>query len=104
MLNSAASDTVYQCPIYGMLGINGLRGIDTLSGKTTLSKMSFSFCFEKSQKLSSALVAQLDAPTDWRPGGHGFNPSRGRQHSFVEIDRVIFSMVILSLPLIQEGQ
>ena len=29
---------------------------------------------------------------------------RGRQHSFVEIDHEIFSMVILSLPLIQEGQ
>ena len=26
------------------------------------------------------------------------------QHSFVEIDHEIFSMVILSLPLIQEGQ
>ena len=29
---------------------------------------------------------------------------RGRQHSFEEIDHEIFSMVILSLPLIQEGQ
>ena len=38
------------------------------------------------------------------PGGRGFNPRRGRQHSFVEIDHEIFSMVILSLPLIQEGQ
>ena len=38
------------------------------------------------------------------PGGRGFNPCRGRQHSFVEIDHEIFSMVILSLPLIQEGQ
>ena len=28
----------------------------------------------------------------------------GPQHSFVEIDHEIFSMVILSLPLIQEGQ
>ena len=28
----------------------------------------------------------------------------GLQHSFVEIDHEIFSMVILSLPLIQEGQ
>ena len=28
----------------------------------------------------------------------------GRQHSFVEIDRKIFSTVILSLLLIQEGQ
>ena len=49
-------------------------------------------------------VAQLDAPSDWRPGGRRFNPRRGRQHSFVEIDHEIFSMVILSLPLIQEGQ
>ena len=48
-------------------------------------------------------MAQLDAPSDWRPGGRGFNPRRGRQHSFVEIDREIFSTVILSLPVIQEG-
>ena len=47
---------------------------------------------------------QLDAPSDWRPGGRGFNPRRGRQLSFVEIDHEIFSTVILSLPLIQEGQ
>ena len=40
-------------------------------------------------------MAQLDAPSDLRPG---------QQHSFVEIDREIFSTVILSLPLIQEGQ
>ena len=53
---------------------------------------------------STASVAQLDAPSDWRPGGSGFNPRRGRQHSFVEIDHEIFSTVILSLPLIQEGQ
>ena len=57
------------------------------------------------QYLSSpAWVAQLDAPSDWRSGGRGFNPRRGRQHSFVEIDHEIFSTVILSLPLIQEGQ
>ena len=51
-----------------------------------------------------ASVAQLDASSDWRPGGRGFNPRQGRQHSFVEIDHEIFSTVILSLPLIQEGQ
>ena len=51
-----------------------------------------------------ASVAQLDAPSDWRPGGRGFNPRSGRQHSFVEIDHEIFSTVILSLRLIQEGQ
>ena len=52
----------------------------------------------------TASVAQLDAPSDWRLGGCGFNPRRGWQHSFVEIDHEIFSAVILSFPLIQEGQ
>ena len=56
------------------------------------------------QVVEPASVAQLDAPSDWRPGGRGFNPRRGRQHSFVEIDHEIFSTVILSLQLIQEGQ
>ena len=54
------------------------------------------------------IVAGLDSsvgcPSDWRPGGRGFDPRRSRQHSFVEIDFEIFSTVILSLPLIQEGQ
>ena len=49
-------------------------------------------------------MAQLDAPSDWRPGGRAFDPHRGRQHSFANCDREIFSTVILSLPLIQEGQ
>ena len=49
-------------------------------------------------------VAQLDAQSDWRPGGRGFKPRRGRQHSFVETDHEILSTVILSLPLIQEWQ
>ena len=39
----------------------------------------------------------------WRPGGRGFDPRQGGQHSFMEIDREIFSKVILTLPLIQEG-
>ena len=56
------------------------------------------------KELLPASVAQLDAPSDWRPGGCRFNPHRVRQHSFVEIDCEIFSTVILSLPLIQEGQ
>ena len=60
--------------------------------------------FIKVQSDLPASVAQLDAPSDWRPGGRGFNPRRGRQHSFVEIDHEILSMVIFSLPLIQEGQ
>ena len=55
-------------------------------------------------RLQPALVAQLGVPSNWRPGDSGFNPRRGRQHSFVEIDHEIFSTVILSLLLIQEGQ
>ena len=61
-------------------------------------------CLCKQCRSVSASVAQLDAPSDWRLGGRGFNPRQGRQHSFVEIDHEIFSTVILSLPLIQEGQ
>ena len=52
----------------------------------------------------AGLGGSVGCPSDWRPGGRGFNPRRGRQHSFVEIDHEIFSTVILSLPLIQEGQ
>ena len=53
-----------------------------------------------------ASVAQLDArPTgDQEVAGSTPADRRGRQHSFVEIDHEIFSTVILSLPLIQEGQ
>ena len=61
------------------------------------SSTTFTSCFKP------ASVAQLDA-RPWGPGGRGFNLSRGRQHSFTEIDHEIFSTVILSLPLIQEGQ
>ena len=49
-----------------------------------------------------ASVAQLGA----RPTQEvaGYDPHRVRQHSFVEIDHEIFSTVILSLLLNQEGQ
>ena len=48
-------------------------------------------------------MAQLDArPTDVQEVAGSIPP--GRQHSFVEIDHEIFSTIILSLLLIQEGQ
>ena len=56
------------------------------------------------ERMLPASAGAETATSDWRPGGRGFNPRRGRQHSFVEIDYEIFSTVILSLPLIQEGQ
>ena len=46
-------------------------------------------------------VYMILLPASRRPTG---DPRRGRQHFFVEIDHEIFSTVILSLPLIQEGQ
>ena len=73
----------------------------------SIRKLPISFLFRDENircGYGPASVAQLDAPSDWRPGGRGFNPRRGRQHSFMEIDHEIFSTVILSLPLIQEGQ
>ena len=42
--------------------------------------------------------------SDHKSGGHRFYTCQGRQYSFVEIDHEIFSMVILSIQLIQEGQ
>ena len=42
--------------------------------------------------------------SDWWSGGCGLDPSQVWQHSFVEIDHEIFSTVVLSGPLIQEGQ
>ena len=47
----------------------------------------------------AGLDGSVGCASDWRPGGRGFDPRRGRQHSFVAIDHEIFSVVILSLPL-----
>ena len=52
----------------------------------------------------AGLSGAVRCTSDWRPGGRGFDTRQGRQHSFVEIDHEIFSTVILSLQLIQEGQ
>ena len=52
----------------------------------------------------AGLGGSVGCASNWRPGGRRFDPRRARQHSFVEIDHEIFSTVILSLQLIQEGQ
>ena len=65
-----------------------------------LSKLYVTFIFHG----LAGLGGLVGCASDWRPGGHGFDPRRGRQHSFVDIDHEIFSTVILSLPLIQNGQ
>ena len=43
-------------------------------------------------------------PSDARTTGDQEVADSCRQHSFLEIDQEMFSTVILSLPLIQEGQ
>ena len=53
---------------------------------------------------SVGLSNSVGCTPDWYSGGCGLYLRRVRQHSFVEIDHKIFSMVILSLLLIQEGQ
>ena len=69
--------------------------------------INYKFCFIKIAHIivsQAGLGGSVGCASDWRPEGRGFGPRRGRQHSFVEIDHEIFSTVILSLPLIQEGQ
>ena len=45
----------------------------------------------------------MECVPNWLSGGRGFD-SPVWHHSFLEIDHKIFSMVILSLLLIQEGK
>ena len=51
----------------------------------------------------AGLGSLVGCALDWWSGGRLF-AAPVRQHSFVEIDHEIFSTVILSLPLIQEGK
>ena len=58
----------------------------------------------KVMDLEAGLGGAVGCASDWRLGGHGFDPHRGQQHCFMEIDHEMLSTVILSLLLIQEGQ
>ena len=58
---------------------------------------------EKQPLQMASLGGSVGCASDWRPG-RGFDPCQGWQHSFLEIDHEIISMVILSLLPIQEGQ
>ena len=69
-----------------------------------LSTYDFSTLYTMLPHLIAGLGGSVGCASDWRPGGRGFDPRRGQQHSFVEIDHEIFSTVILFLLLIQEGQ
>ena len=57
----------------------------------------------KTINLKLASVAQLDAHPTGDQAVVGLTPL-GQRHSFMEIYHEIFSMVVLSSPLIQDGQ
>ena len=54
--------------------------------------------------MSMLMISLVSQSIEFQTRRSRVQPCRGRQHSFVEIDHEIFSTVILSLPLIQEGQ
>ena len=54
--------------------------------------------------LAASLNGTVRCASDWCSEGPEFDPCWVRQQSFMEIDHAIFSMVILSLPLIEVGQ
>ena len=76
----------------------------------SLHKMSAHFYafFLNKKKIPSMPSAGLDGSVGWASyrwsGGHGFDPWRVRQQSFIKIDHEILSTVILSILLIQEVQ
>ena len=58
----------------------------------------------KVMDLEASLDGAIGCASDWRLGGCGFDPHQGWQYCFMEIDHEMFSTVILSFLLIQEGQ
>ena len=79
MLHSAASDQGPHCLPITLLGVSRLKWVNIFVTEIFPSE-----------------IIPLSVAQD--------KTRRGRQHSFVAIDHEIFSTVILSLPLIQEGQ
>ena len=98
--------------IYGKEGI--LNADDTICFEEKCSELEED-CFQVSSKfvkyfkgrLKTLSKQKVNDPVRQDMVTHNWthnNCELGRQHSFVEIDHEIFSTVILSLPLIQEGQ
>ena len=70
---------------------------------THTSSLCCAFWIAKCPDSKPASMAQLDVLPVWS-SGPGFDPCQLRQYSFIEIDHEIFSLIILSLLLIQEGK
>ena len=81
-------------PQFMILSADQLRSLFSIAGSIEMKY------FVRSRITTNASVAQLDA----RPGGCGFDPRRVGNILSLRFDHEISSVVILSLPLIQEGQ
>ena len=81
---------MYECVC--CVGVGGVCWNTSLNGNKTYPMF---LPYLSKLPASVALGGSVGCASNWRPG---------RQHSFVEIDHEIFSTVILSLPLNQEGQ
>ena len=93
----------------GKLGTQSItqKGIEAEArGDYSTAKKFYEEVGEKSnsKNYSAGLDGSLRCMSDLGSGGHRFDPHWVLQYSFVEIDDEIFSTVILSLLLIQEGQ
>ena len=81
---------------YSVVAVLMLRGMDTLWGETEL----LLFLFWK-----AGLSGSVGCTSNWWSGGCGFDPHHmGNIFVSWRFGHKIFSTVILSLPLIQEGQ
>ena len=72
-------------------GCGGWGGVLFLKKKNYVVGIHYKHLVEK-----AGLGGAVGCASHWRPGGRRFDPRRGRQHSFFEIDHEIFSVVILS--------
>ena len=93
-IDSLSGDELSETPVYdigrrfsldkksdssdvGLLGICKEAGLQIVNGRLGLDKGQGNFTYQ-SVLGKPASVAQLDTPSDWRPGGRGFNSRRGR--------------------------
>ena len=66
--------------------------------------LNISTCNDWFTMLKAGTNGYVGCTSNWRSGGRRFDRHRIRQHSFVNIALEMFSAVILSLQLSQEGQ
>ena len=84
--------------IHGL--VQNINDAEVVNKKYDLKKSNI----RKLKKFLATLGGLITSLSNLRSGSCGFDPHLVWQHAFVDSDHEIFSMLILSLPLIQEGQ